>query len=256
VRQLRDIWRYRELLVELTRSQMKLRHAGSLLGVVWTLLSPAAFIALYWFLFTRVVDVGIERYLLYLIPGYLAWNFTVGALQNSTSLMEESKQLFPKIAFPHEIVVLAGVAVMLADFLIALAMFLAAALMMGPAIPVTAALFPLVLVLHSAFVLGICLIVAGAAVYYRDVSRLLPILAMLLFFLTPVFYSLESIPPRTRTWAWLNPLTVYVELYHSLFHAGTLQLPLLAAGLVVAAVSLAGGLLVFRRIKPAFAELS
>jgi ABC-type polysaccharide/polyol phosphate export permease len=254
--QTREIWRFRELLVVLARTQFKLRHAGSLLGILWTLVGPAVFIALYWFIFTRVVDAGIDRYLLYLIPGYLAWNFTIGALQNSASLMEESKQLFPKIAFPQEIVVLAGVAVVLADFLIALAMFLAAALMMGPAIPVAAALFPLVLVLHTAFVLGVCFIVAGAAVYYRDVGRLLPILAMLLFFLTPVFYSLESIPPETRAWAWLNPLTVFVELYHSLFHAGTLQPQLLAAGLVVAAVSLAGGLLVFRRIKPAFAELS
>src|SRR5512139_753697 len=91
--QMNDIWRYRELLRELFLTWLVLRHTGSVLGFLWTLVNPLLMIATYWFVFSQVFRVGIPNFPLLLIPGYLAWNFTFGSIQAGSESIIQSKYL-------------------------------------------------------------------------------------------------------------------------------------------------------------------
>lgn len=255
IRQLQDIWRYRELLRELFLTWLKLRHAGSVLGLLWTLLNPAAFVFTYWLVFTYIIKIDIPNYATFLIPGYLAWNFTWNSAQEASRSMIESSYLITKIAFPAEILVLASVGVTLFEFLIALVLYLALAVVLGiPLYPVAGTL-PILLLIHIFFTLGFSLICACGSVFFKDVPKLITIAGMILFFATPVFYPESLIPQQFAILFHMNPFAPFVACYHEVLYYGLL--PGLALGLKVGLISLLfllGGMRIFARFKPYFAE--
>ncbi len=252
-----DIWKYRELLRELFFTWLILRHAGSVLGFLWTLVNPLLLIATYWVVFSSILHIGVENFPLLLIPGYLAWNFTFSAIQGASESIIESKYLITKIAFPNEIIVLASVAVSLTDFVVGMLVYLAAVLLLAPPFSPAVLLLPAIVALHVGFTLGVSFVVACGAVYFRDIPKLIPILGTILFFITPIFYTLEMVPEGIRRFIWVNPLTWIFSLYHDvLYYRSTPPLWLAAGVLLIAVVVLAAGLAVFRRVKTSFAELS
>lgn len=250
------VWRYRELLLELFRTWFRLRHAGSVLGVFWTLLNPILMIGTYWFVFSVVFRVGIPEFPLLLIPGYLAWNFTFGSWQAAGESLLQSKYLITKIAFPNEIIVVTSVALALSDFLLALLLFLGVQAVAAPAGWVLFWLPPLLL-LHIAFTLGVSFILATGAVYFKDVPRLIAVAGMVLFFMTPIFYTHDLVPGALQQLVWLNPLTWFFSAYQDvLYHHRAPAAGVLAGTTGLALAAFLGGALVFRKHTPAFAELS
>ena len=121
--QLSNLWKYRQLASELFWTYIKLRHVGSVLGFIWTLLNPILYILTYWVVFSLIIKMGLQNYPLFLIPGYLAWNFTFSSIVNSSESILQSKDLITKIAFPNEIIVLTNVVVGFVDFIISLIIF-------------------------------------------------------------------------------------------------------------------------------------
>jgi ABC-type polysaccharide/polyol phosphate export permease len=257
VDQITDIWRYRELLRELFTTWLILRHTGSVLGFLWTLLNPLLMIATYWFVFSQIFRFGVPNFPMLLIPGYLAWNFTFGSVQAGGESIIQSKHLITKIAFPTEIIVAAHCAVQLVDFMVALLLYLIAVVLFAAPLSATVLWLPAILLLHVAFTLGAALVVACGAVYFKDIPKLVPVLGMVLFFVTPIFYTHDMVPGGLRSVIWLNPLTWIFSLYHDVLYYHVPPPVWLTAGvLAMAAAALGAGLLLFRKLKPSFAELS
>lgn len=254
-RQLYDIWKYRALLRELFVTWLKVRHTGSLLGVVWTLVNPAAFILTYWVVFTYVIKIDLPNYAAFLIPGFLAWNFTWNAITSACEAVIEGNYLITKIAFPSEILVLASVGVALFDFLVALILYLFFATLAGIAFTPIALALPLVLFCHVLFTLGLSLMAACGSVFFRDIPKLVGIAGLLLFFATPVFYPESVIPATLRTVFGLNPFTPFIALYHHVLYYDTAPPAHIVAGTVLLATIMSlAGMVVFRKFKPLFAE--
>ena len=255
--QIVDIWRYRELLHELFRTWLLLRHTGSILGFLWTLLNPLLLITTYWVVFSLVLKVGVENFPLLLIPGYLAWNFTFGSVQSGSESIIQNKYLITKIAFPNEIIVLAKVAVSLVDFLVGLGLYLVAVMIILPVLTASVLWLPALLVMHVAFTVGVALLVACSAVYFKDIPKLVPILGTMLFFLTPIFYTRDMVPAGLSAAMWLNPLTWIFSLYHDvLYYHAAPDAGVVAGVAIMSATALLTGLWLFNRLKGSFAELS
>ncbi|MGA9115217.1 MAG: ABC transporter permease [Bacteroidota bacterium] len=255
--QLSRIWAYRELLGELFRTWLLLKHAGSLLGLLWTLLNPLLLVGTYWFVFSTIFRVEVERYPLLIIPGFLAWNFTFGAVQAAGESIISSKYLITRIAFPGEILVLASVGVTLVEFLIGLGILSAVLVVLAPQSAGVLLLLPLLLAAHILFTTGVSLLAACGSVFFRDIPRLIPIAGTIMFFLTPIFYTLDMVPGGVKQVVWLNPLTWFFSVYHDLLYRQTMPDPLVAAGtLGLALAACWGGLAVFRMHRHSFAELS
>jgi ABC-type polysaccharide/polyol phosphate export permease len=257
ISQVRDIWRYRELLRELFLTWLKVRHTGSVLGVLWTLLNPAVFVFTYWVVFSYVIRIDIPAYGTFLIPGYLAWNFTWSAIAGASESMIESSYLITKVAFPSEILVLASVGVSLFDFLVALGVYLVLATTLGVAVWPAAGALPAVITLHVMFTLGLSFLSACGAVFFRDIPKLVSILGLLLFFATPIFYPQSAVPENLQPLLLVNPFAPFIALYHHALYLRTVP-PTLVMGLSVALslLILAAGLHVFHRFRQALAEWS
>lgn len=258
-KQVHQIWQYRELLIRLFWTFVKLRHVGSVLGFFWTLLNPFLYIITYWLVFSVFIRMDIANYPLFLIPGFLAWNFFAASLNNSSEAIINSKDLISKIAFPNEILVIINIAVPLFDFIIAIILYLIVINLIPGAYlfsPIILTL-PMIILLQVLVTFGFALLIACASVYFRDIPQLVQVSTTLLFFLTPIFYPINFIPGKWHYIFQLNPMAVIITFYHDIFYYN--NLPSLRSVFLIFAAALifvAFSLLVFNRYKKVFAEIS
>jgi len=251
------LWNYRELLKELFIVFVKLRHAGSVLGILWTLLNPLLFIFTYWFVFSFVFRMGLENYPLFLIPGYLAWNYSFNAITSLSATIINHRYLITKIAFPNEIIVIAGTSVFLLDFIIAGLLYLFIVLLFGFNFSIHILWLPLLLFLQVILTLGLSFIFSTVSVYFKDVPKLLIVIGTILFFLTPIFYPISYIPEGYRNIILLNPFALIINLYHDiLYYNQQPDIIYLSISFVVSILIFLIGLRLFNKYKYSFAELS
>ncbi len=252
-----ELWRYRELAIELFRTHLKLRYVGSFLGFVWTMLNPLLYVATYWFVFSYIIRMGLPNYPLFLIPGFLAWNFTFGSVVTASESIISSKYLITKIAFPSEILPIISVAVSLFDFLVSMGLYLLTVMILPPALPPQTVLLPVIILIQVVLTVGLALLVASTSVYFRDIPKLVQVFGNLIFFVTPIFYPLSFIPERWQPVLGLNPMTQIITFYHELLYDWTWpDSSAVAVSAVIAVLFLVLGLWVFNRCKHGFAELS
>jgi lipopolysaccharide transport system permease protein len=250
------------LLRELVKRDFQGRYAGSLLGFVWSFVQPLWLLALFTFVFStvlkiRVVDAGNPggHFASFLFSGLLPWiAVQEGVLRSSTSITDNAV-LVKKLRFPAEILVVAVVLAALLHEAIAAVVFLVVLAALGDLRWGGLPMLLLALPLQVCFTLGLGWLLGAVQVFFRDTAQLLTMLFAGWFYLTPIVYSLDSVPARLRPWIELNPLTPLVELYRQAFLRGHLTLvPGTGALAVSAAVLLSAGLWLFRRLKVAFVD--
>jgi lipopolysaccharide transport system permease protein len=212
-----DLLRYRELFGNLFRRDFQARYKGSALGVLWSLVNPLLLMAIYLVVFSVLFRFDIPHYPLFLLSGLTVWLFFAGALALAGRSMIDSANLIKKVRFPRQLVPLSVVATQLVTFALMLGALIVVNLI---AIPETRDTFWLAIPLGAlvvAFVAGLSLAVASANVVFRDVEHIVSALLLPLFFLTPVFYTLDLVPGASDHHAvvtllhWGNPLTPAIE---------------------------------------------
>jgi lipopolysaccharide transport system permease protein len=250
------------LLRELVKRDFQGRYAGSMLGFAWSFVQPLWLLLLFTFVFStvlkiRVVDAGNPggHFAAFLFSGLLPWiAIQEGVLRSSTSITDNSV-LVKKLRFPAEILVVGVVLAALLHEAIAAVVFLVVLAAIGDLAWGGLPMLLLALPLQILFTLGLGLLLSAVQVFFRDTAQLLTMLFAGWFYLTPIVYSLASVPARLRPWIELNPLTPLVELYRQAFLRGHLALvPGTGALAVSAAVLLFAGFWLFRRLKVAFVD--
>ena len=238
---------------------LKLRHVGSMLGFLWTLLNPLLYIATYWVVFTLFIKMGMQHYVLFLIPGFLAWNFTLTALITSSESIIQSRYLITKIAFPNEILPLTSVGIPLLDYLISMIIYIVIILII-PGIsylPYEIFLFPCIVFIQILITIGLALIVSTISVYFRDIPKLVQIGGTILFFLTPVLYPVTFIPEKYQGIVMMNPIAQVIVYYQDIFYYSRFpDIYYLVGTFVFSVLIFFTGFGIFNKYKSSFAELS
>ena len=245
--------------MKLFKAMLKLQHVGSVLGYLWTLLNPILYIATYWVVFTLFVKMGMERYPLFLIPGFLAWNFTLTAIINSSDSIIQSTYLITKISFPNEIFPFTSVGISLFDYIISLILYFIAIIIIPGAFTFSYPIFllPIILIIQILITVGFALIVACISVYFRDVPKLVQVGGTVMFFLTPIFYPITYVPEKIQAILMLNPMAQIINYYHDIFYYDKMPNMLYLFGtFVFSLIIFFIGLAVFNKFKASFAELS
>lgn len=243
------------LMWELARRDLQGRYAGSVAGRAWLLLQPLLLIAIYALIFSRLVVVrtggegGLYRYVLYLCSGLLPWICLESSLKGAAPALIGYAGLLKKqplaVATPVVAAVLAQHLVLLA----ALAAFWLFALAVGAAPAGSLLYYPVVLLLQGALLVGLALIAALLSAYWRDVPEGISAALALLFWLTPIAYTEETLPAAARPWVAWNPALYLVRLYHRLFFERSAPLGSdLGALALFAAAAFAAGLWLCRRV--------
>ena len=256
---LREIWQYRALLYMLVVRDLKARYRGSILGIAWSFLQPLGMMLALTFAFSVINQAppAIEHYSVFVLSGLLAWNFFSAAATGGAGSVVTNAGLVKKVYFPRLILPMAVVIAGLVNFLFALLMWLTIALVVGHPIKYTVLFLPVAIALQVIFSVGVAFFLSTLNVFYRDTQFILEVGMLALFFLTPIWYDVDSVPQR-EVGLWLrrlNPVASLVNIYQDLMYWGRLTdwdfvLRTLATVLVVLVI----GYLVFQRYSPRFGE--
>jgi lipopolysaccharide transport system permease protein len=220
-----EVWRYREFLKNLVMKDFKVRYQGSILGFLWTLITPLATIAIYVVAFKYILRVQTENFPLFLVTGILPWTFFSTATIMATESIIGNGGLIKKIRFPREALPLSIVLFNLIHLLLALVVFFPVILYLG-GVPTRALVaLPLVVFFHLLFTIGVALFVGAATVFYHDIRPVTDLGLMALFWLTPIVYEIQLVPERFRfVWDWM-PLTAIIRGYQDVIYAGVFPDP-------------------------------
>jgi len=265
-RRLRELWQYRELIRNLVVRDLKVRYKNSVLGVAWSWLSPLAMMVVYTVFFTVFfLRTDIRHYPVFLLCGTLPWGFFTESVLQATDSIVSSAHLIKKVYFPREVLPISVVLSSLINFLIALPVFFALVLISGAALSWWALLLPVTILVQIVFVLGLAFILSTINVFYRDTRHLLGIVVQAWFFLTPVFYPINTVPQEATVLGitfnaqlWLrrlNPMASIIASYRDLLYWGApTGLDFLLRTAVQALIVLVVGYLIFLRYSSRFGE--
>jgi ABC-type polysaccharide/polyol phosphate export permease len=192
-----DLVRHRELFGSLFRRDLRAKYKGSALGLLWSLAHPVLLMLVYLVVFSFLLKIQTadhEHYWLFLLSGLPVWVFFATSLQAASRSLVENANLIRKVRFPRQLVPLSMVATQLVGFAVMLAVVVGLSLAYVPEARGTVWLALPLGALVVALVAGVALAVASLNALYRDVEHLVAALLLPWFFLTPVLYSLETIP--------------------------------------------------------------
>jgi ABC-2 type transport system permease protein len=237
----------------LVARDLKVRYKRSILGFLWTLLSPLFTIMIFAVVFSQLFSRYYKDYKLYMISGVLFWNFfATTTAQGLISVVVNGgitrKINVPKLIFPISVVCSNSVNLLLS--FIPLVGFI---LFADARITIHLLWLPLVMPLLFAFTLGMVLILSTAMVFVRDVRNIWDAVVMIWFFLTPVFYPRAVVPDKYDQILRFNPMLSIIEVCRLPIYLGIsppLNLYLKSALATIAVLSL--GLWVFRKFEERF----
>jgi len=256
-----EMWRYRGLIGNFASRELKSKYKHSVLGWTWSLINPAATLAVYTIVFSTIFRAlppkahnGMTTYVIYLFIGLVAWNFFSNVVTGSMAALIGAGPLLKKIYFPPYAPVLGNSFSALVQTFIESGVLLVVLLAAGNA-SWTLFLTPVILALLLVFASGMGLLFALFNVFYRDVSYIVTVILQLLFYATPVIWAPSQLLGPTHKHGELavhilsyNPLFQYVEAFRDALWEG--HVPSLSrwAWMVGSAiVSIAIGLAVFVR---------
>ncbi len=259
-----ELWRHRELLWQFALRNIELRHRGSHLGLIWSVLNPLLMLALYVFVFGYVFSGTFKvlpeetrmDYALAIFLGLSIFHFVAEVLAVAPTTIIGNPNFVKKVAFPLSVLPAANVAASLFHFTISFTLALVGVALLGPGLTVRVAWVPVIVAPLVLLALGIAWFVAAAGVFFRDIVQVVGFLSMVLMFASAVFYPASSIPPPAWTILKFNPILLAIELVRDavmwnrpidLVHLGYVA----GSGVVAALV----GYKVFRRLAPAFADV-
>lgn len=211
----REIWDYRELLVNLTRKELKVKYKDSMLGFLWSLARPTLHLAIYYVAIGEFLGAGIPDFPIYLFAGLIVWNLFIDILTSATGSIVSNAGLVKKVYFPREILPLSVVGGACVHFVIQLGVLVAAMLVFQhDFITMNLLYLPLGLLAILVMAAALGLLLAAANVYLRDTQHLLEVALLFLFWMSPIVYPvvtvLDRIDGAILAIYLANPLTVSV----------------------------------------------
>lgn len=220
---MRQLFKYKELIFELTLRDLKLQHRKPYFGFLWMLIIPFCTAIIYKVLFSDFFHStsGGYPFFIHLITALLPWNYFVSSIQRANRCILDSKNIISQVSFPKSLLPVSAVLVNLINFLptlLVMELFLIAF-----KVKLTMLIFflPVVILIHTCLIMGLAFLVSSLQVIYRDTEYVIQIMLMALFFLTPGVYTLEELISKSGSFFvkiyMLNPLVGIMNLYRIVF---------------------------------------
>ena len=252
------IWQRRELLYFLVWRDVKVRYKQTAIGAAWAVLSPLMTVLIFTVVFGMLAKIPSDGlpYVVFAFAGFLPWTYFSQALSRSSVSLVGNAHLITKVYFPRLIIPLAAVTTPAVDFVLSL-LSLFGLMFWYRVMPTWNLLaLPLFLLLAALVALAVGLWLAPLNVRYRDVNHTIPFLVQAWMYASPIVYPLSLVPERWRLLYVLNPMVGVIEGFRwSLTGGGNPNLVALTASVTVAALAFLGGLMFFRRMERAFADV-
>jgi homopolymeric O-antigen transport system permease protein len=239
----------------LVAREFRMRYKGSILGILWAVISPLGTVVVLQFLFTRVLNTGRPHFPVFLYCGILPWTWFQASAQAGASTLSDNRDLVRTPFFSKPLLPWTVTCTNFVFYLFSLPVLIA--LMLYDGLPLTGALvvLPVVWIVQWILTLGFALLMAAIGILVRDWQHLIAVILMFWFYLTPIFYDVAQVPPESARWFAYNPLTAIVTAHRAILIDG--QPPDWAAlgAVTVASAGLLGlSLLIFRALEDSFID--
>ncbi len=256
---LRDLWRYRELVYFMTWRDIKVRYKQTMLGAAWAILRPFLTMIVFSIFFGQLAGVPSDGvpYPIFTFAALLPWELFAHALSVGSRSLVQNSNMITKVYFPRVILPLASVLAGVVDFFFALLVLVG--MMFFYKVTPTAAIWtlPLYLILVLVTSIGISLWLSAMNVLYRDVGYVTPFLTQFWLFITPIAYGASLVPEQWRFLYAINPMVGVVNGFRWALlgiESGAPNQMLFISAAVSLAI-LISGLFYFRRMERLFADM-
>ena len=254
----RELWRFRDVALQIATRDIKVRYRQTVLGAAWAVLQPVTTMVVFSLFFGHLAHVSSEGvpYPLFSLAGLVPWAYFSTALLLGSDSLVSNGALVSKVYFPRIFIPAGVVAAGLVDLSIAFAILLVVVAAWGTTLSVTVLAVPLFVIVMVAAALGVTAALSAINVRYRDVRYVVPFATQLWLFATPIAYPLTLIHGPWRTIAAINPMTGVVEGFRwAVLGTPTAPWTLIAVSAASAALLLVGGLVYFDRVERRFADI-
>lgn len=244
-----------DLLWSLIDRDIKIMYKRSALGFAWTLINPLLQLLVFAFIFQGVIKIELPQYSSYVFIGLLVWNWFQSSLFQATGVIVGSRSLIRQPGFPSGILPVVVVATGLIHFVLALPVLIVFLVIDGVKLTPLLLILPLLQLIQFVLTVAFSYFLAALNVTFRDVQHTLGVLLQFLFYLTPIFYDLHSVPKQYWYAYGLNPMVHIVTCYRQVLLWGVQpDWKALAIISVIALVMLPIGYQLFKRQSLRFVE--
>lgn len=248
----------------LVQQDLAVKYRGTLLGRAWPLLMPLIMLAIYGFVFGTVFRArwpGLEEgdhlgFALNLFLGLLIHGLLGETVGQAPALMQNNSNFVRKVVFPLPVLVAVPLGTALVHMLLAALLVLGVNAVWGSGWQWSALATPVILLPYLLLLYGIALAFAALGVYLRDLAQIISAIVMLLLFTSTVFYPRAMVPSVFSQIVGANPISWPTDaLRAAILHGQWPGLVGLASYTGAAAVVLLLGALLFRALRPGFADV-
>lgn len=258
---IRDLYTHWQMLARLVPRDVQARYLGSTFGVLWSFASSLLILLAYWFFLGVVLQAkwGASpsvQYPVILFSGLILHQFFADVIGRAPSLIIANSSYVRKVVFPVQVLPWVTVATAGFHLLVNLLILLLGQLLILHSVPLTWLWLPVVILPLIPMAVGFSWIVSSLGVYLRDIAHIVPLVLTVMMFLSPIFYSLDMVPPQYRPWLLINPLTFVMEQARRVAIQGLApEFPQLALYAAASIVVMFAGYWWFARTKKGFADV-
>jgi lipopolysaccharide transport system permease protein len=215
-----------DLILSLARRELAARYKGSVLGIVWAIVTPVALIAIFTFIFAGIFGARFGAggtawdYALYLFCGLLPWTAFQEAVQLSSTTIVSHANLVKRVVFPLETLPVAQALSTLANQLFGTLALVVAAIIIRQQFHATLVWLPVLIVPQLVATLGAAWFIASLGVFLRDIVQGVALVLMAWMYLTPIIYPESIVPEKFRAFINANPFTPLIRSYRRVILEG------------------------------------
>ena len=258
------LWGHRDLIRQLTWREISAKYKASYLGLLWSFINPVTMVLVYAFVFGTVfkakwnvqVSESKAEFALALFVGIFVYNIFSESINRAPGLIVSNPNYIKKVIFPVEILPVVVLGSVLLHAAISFVVLVVGMILFMGTFNVTILFFPLILIPLIMMSLGFSWLLSSLGVFIRDIGYTIAIFTQILFFLTPVFYPISSVPEEFQPFMKINPLTPIVENARNVIMWG--KLPDFNELFMISIISyfiMIAGFSWFMRTKKAFADV-
>lgn len=252
---LKELYKYRELLKSNVKKEIRGKYKGSFLGVLWSFVNPLLMTLVYAIVFPFLLRSSQPHYTTFIVMAVLPWTWFTTSLAQGTNSILVNGGIIKKVYFPRSILPISIVTSGLVNFLISCIIIFIFLIFSGIGFSINIIFLPLIILIQYILQLGIILITSSIDVYVRDAEYIINFFVSLLFYATPVLYSLDMFPQKLSMIMQLNPLATLISSYRNIFYYQTTpDFLMLGYVAILSLVILFIGIKVFNKLEKGFAE--
>lgn len=252
----KELYQYRELLKTNVKKDIRGKYKGSFLGVLWSFINPLLMVIVYAIVFPYIMRIKTDNYLIFLICGVIPWNFFTTIINQGATCINQNGNLIKKVYFPREILPISVVTSGLINFLISCIIILIFVIFSGLGLSWHLIFLPFIAIIQYIISLAILFLISAINVYIKDIEYIVNFIVNMLFYATPVLYSVEMFANSPIAILFkINPFAHLINAYRDIFYVH--QIPSIVTLLILFIISILMLIIcykIFKKLEKRFAE--